>query len=326
MKMKGNCIDFHAHAVTDAFRRAIDELEIDVMKEDGFPLPAWSMERHLHFMEEADVDFSVLSAPVPHLCSRKTDIARAAVRQVNESLAELKNMYPDQVAFVGNVPLPDVEGSLMETAYAMDTLHAAGMKVATNMGGIYLGDPMYDPLMEEWNRRKALIIIHPCRAQLRPENVITGKVAAIYEYPADTTRAVLNMAAHRIMTRFPDIRWIVPHCGAFLPYMSQRFAGVSGILASMGMMESVDIGEELERLYFDIAGDPEPIQLSMLRMIADDSHIVYGSDFPHSPAEVILRKKKHLDQNPEYEGLREQIYGDNGQRLLKGTGHTTGLL
>ena len=315
--MKGNCIDFHAHAVTGAFRRAVDALEIDVMKEDGFPLPTWSEDRHLRFMEEAGIDFSVLSAPVPHLYSQKLDLARAAVRQVNESLAELKYKYPDQIGFVGNVPLPDVEGSLLETAYALDTLHAAGMKVATNMGGVYLGDPRLDPVMEEWNRRKILVILHPCRAELRPENVITGKVAAIYEYPADTTRAVLNMAAHRIMTRFPDIRWIVPHCGAFLPYMGQRFAGVSGILASMGMMEAVDVGKELEQLYFDIAGDPEPIQLSMLRMIAHDSHIVYGSDFPHSPAEVILKKKTHFDRNPDYAGIREQIYGKNGKRLLK---------
>ena len=48
------------------------------------------------------------------------------------------------------------------------------------------------------------------------------------------------MIANRILTRFPHIRWIVPHCGSFLPYMLSHFAGVSGILASVGMMEPVD--------------------------------------------------------------------------------------
>jgi len=56
--------------------------------------------------------------------------------------------------------------------------------------------------MEELNKQSALVIIHPCRAKQRPEDCITGTVAAIYEYPADTTRAVLNMIAHRILTRF----------------------------------------------------------------------------------------------------------------------------
>ena len=133
------------------------------------------------------------------------------------------------------------------------------------------------------------------------------------------------MIANRIMTRFPDIRWVVPHCGSFLPYMLQRFTGVSGILATMGMMETVDVKTEFEKLYFDIAGDPEPIQLSMLRMVAADDHIVFGSDFPHfgsdfphSPAKVILAKKKHFDDNKEYDGIRKKIHSENAVRLLKG--------
>lgn len=312
------CVDFHAHPVTDAFRAAMQELRIDPMEEDGFPLPKWDVQEHLAFMDEASIDYAVLSAPVPHIYNGDAEKAGKAARQITEETAKIVRLYPDRFAFAGLVPLPDVEGALAETAYALDELGAAGLKVATNMYGIYLGDPLFDPVMEEWNRRKALVIIHPCRARKRPENVITGTVAAIYEYPADTTRAVLNMISNRIMTRFPDIRWVVPHCGAFLPYMLQRFTGVSGILSSMGMMETVDVKAEFEKLYFDIAGDPEPVQLSMLRMVAADERIVYGSDFPHSPAKVVLAKKKHFDGNKDYDEIREKIYSENAVRLLKG--------
>ena len=312
------CIDFHSHPVTDAFRKAMADLGIDPMEEDGFPLPKWSAEEHLAFMDEAGIDYTVLSAPVPHIYNGDAAKSRTAAREINEETALIVKEHPDRFGFAGIVPLPDIEGTLAETAYVLDTLGACGVKVATNMGGIYLGDPVFDPVMEEWNRRKALVIVHPCRARKRPENVITGTVAAIYEYPADTTRAVLNMIANRIMTRFPDIRWIIPHCGSFLPYMLQRFTGVSGILASMGMMETVDVKAEFEKLYFDIAGDPEPVQLQMLRMAAADDCIVYGSDFPHSPGRVILAKKKHFDANAEYSGIREQIYSGNGIRLLHG--------
>ena len=312
------CIDFHAHPVTDAFRAAMSDLGIDPLAEDGFSLPQWSAEDHLAFMKDAGIDYAVLSAPVPHIYNGDGAKAAAAARKINQETAAIVRQNPDQFAFAALVPLPDIAGTLAETAYALDVLGAAGLKVATNMGGIYLGDPLLDPVMAEWNRRRALVIIHPCRARLRPENVITGTVAAIYEYPADTTRAVLNMMANRIMTRFPDIRWVVPHCGSFLPYMLQRFTGVSGILASMGMMETVDVKAEFEKLYFDIAGDPEPVHLEMLRMVAADDHIVYGSDFPHSPARVITAKKQHFDANGKYAGIREKIYGDNALRLLKG--------
>lgn len=311
------CIDFHAHPVTDSFRLAMKDLGIDPLEEDGFPLPKWSVEEQLSFMDEAGIDYTVLSAPVPHIYNGAAAKARKAARQINEEVARIVARYPDRFGFAGLVPLPDIEGTLEETAYVLDVLGASGVKVATNMGGIYLGDPLFDPVMEDWNRRKAMVIVHPCRARKRPENVITGTVAAIYEYPADTTRTVLNMIANRIMTRFPDIRWIIPHCGSFLPYMLQRFTGVSGILASMGMMETVDVKAEFEKLYFDIAGDPEPVQLKMLQMVAADDRIVYGSDFPHSPARVVVSKKKHFDENKEYDGIREKIYSENAVRLLK---------
>jgi len=55
---------------------------------------------------------------------------------------------------------------------------------------------------------------------------------------------------------------------------------------------------EVEKLYFDIAGDPEPVALDMLRMVTADDHIVFGSDFPHSPAKVILMKKSILMKTP----------------------------
>jgi len=46
-------IDFHTHPVTKGFREAMDDLGIDVLADDGFPLPAWSAEEQLRCMDEA---------------------------------------------------------------------------------------------------------------------------------------------------------------------------------------------------------------------------------------------------------------------------------
>ena len=94
-------------------------------------------------------------------------------------------------------------------------------------------------------------------------------------------------------------------------------APASGILASMGMTEAVDVRTEFEKLYFDIAGDPEPNHLAMLVLVADESHILYGSDYPHSPANVILVKKRHFDANERYDGKRERIYCENAVTVLE---------
>lgn len=207
-----------------------------------------------------------------------------------------------------------------EITYSMDTLSALGVKFPTNANGVYPGDPKLDPVMEELNRRKALVIIHPNRARQAPKDVITGKVAALFEYPADTTRALLNMIAHNIMVRFPDIRFVIPHTGSFLPFMYQRMKGVSKILARNGLMDETNVDDNIRSLYFDIAGDPEPNQLDMLLSITNDDHIVYGSDFPHSPAKIIEMKKRDLEHSKKWESILPKIYGENGARLLTDIG------
>ena len=59
--------DFHAHPVTDSFKKAMEDLGIDVIADDGFPLPKWSKEEHLSFMDAMMIRKTVLSIPTPHL-------------------------------------------------------------------------------------------------------------------------------------------------------------------------------------------------------------------------------------------------------------------
>lgn len=310
-------IDFHAHAITKEYLDGLKTLGIDPLKADGFKVPDWSAKDHLAFMKEAGIDFSILSSPTPHLYNGDDEQSAKANRQVNKSLSKICKEYPNKFAFVASVPLPDVKSAIKEYKYAVEKLGAVGVKLTSNANGVYLGDSAFDDFMAELNKNNALVIIHPQRAAQYPKNNITGTVAAIFEYPTDTTRAVLNMMANKIMTRFPNIKFVVPHTGSFLPYMLQRFKGVSGILASLGMMEVVDLQEEFKNLYFDIAGDPEPVALDMLLMVADKNKIVYGSDYPHSPAKVVIQKKQHLDNNEKYKLLTKKIYSANAKTLLK---------
>lgn len=315
--LKNKTVDFHAHPVTQEFRDGIKTLKIDVIKEDGFPMPEWSVEAHKEFMAEAKIDYTVLSPATPHVYNGDNKKAREVARKVNQSIAKICRENPESFGFVACVPLPDVKGAIDETKYAMDKLGAIGVKLSTNNYGVYLGDKSFEPLMAELNSRKALVILHPARARERPENVVTGKVAAIYEYPADTTRAVINMMANKVMTRYPNITFVVPHIGSFLPYMLQRFNGVVGVLAARGMMDPVDIHEEFKNLYFDIAGDPEPVALDILLMVTDIDHVVYGTDYPYVAGKAIIAKKKHFENNDKYKPLIDSIYHKNAEKLLE---------
>ena len=188
-------VDFHAHAITKEYLDGLKTLGIDPLKVDGFKVPDWSAKDHLAFMKEAGIDFSILSSPTPHLYNGDNKQSAKANRQVNKSLSEICKEYPNKFAFVASVPLPDVKGAIKEYKYAVEKLGAVGVKLTSNAFGVYLGDPTFDDFMAELNKNNALVIIHPQRAAEYPKTPITGTVAAIFEYPTDTTRAVLNMMA-----------------------------------------------------------------------------------------------------------------------------------
>lgn len=306
-------IDFHAHAILPSYIDALKTLKIDATAEEGFPLPKWSAENHLQFMSDASIDFTILSMATPHISDS------AAVREINEEFAELCRRFPKKFGFVATLPLPNVEASIEEFYYATEKLGALGVKVASNSDGIYLGDERLDPIFAELDKKNSLVIIHPSPAKFLPrEDVVTGKVMALFEYPADTTRTVLNMLANRTLEKFPRLKIVVPHCGSFLPYMKQRAGAMFQMLAGMGLMEPVNFSESLSKLYFDTAGDPMPEQFDMLLKIASLDKIIFGTDYPYVPAQVILRKKQIFDAELTRRGLTDKIYVDNAKNLLGG--------
>lgn len=313
----GRRVDFHAHAILPSYADGLKRLGIDAAAEEGFPLPQWSAEAHLQFMADAGMDYSVLSMPTPHTYHGDAGLAREVTRRVNEDYAALCRKYPDKFGFVAALPLPDVEGALAEIAYATEHLGALGVKVASNSDGVYLGDPCFDSLFAELDKRGALVILHPSPARNLPrEGVVTGGVMALYEYPADTTRTVVNLLANRTLEKFPRIRLVVPHCGSFLPYMKSRAGGMFRLLSAMGRMEPVDMEAGMKHLWFDLAGDPTPDQMDMLLRITDEHHIVYGSDYPYVLAPIVLQRKKALDEVLAQRGQLGRFYTENAKKLL----------
>lgn len=69
----------------------------------------------------------------------------------------------------------------------------------------------------------------------------------LFEFIVDTTRAVLNLIGNDVILRYPNITWIIPHCGSFLPNIYERFIGMSKILIPQKMMKAVNVEESFKR-------------------------------------------------------------------------------
>ncbi len=313
-----NVIDIHCHNVLPEFRALLEQHNAAL--EETFPLPEWSEDAHLKFMDEAGISQSVLSMPAPQPWFGDAEECRRAIRSYNESCARLKAKYPDRFLFCASLPLPDVDAALREAVYALDTLGADGIKLATNSRGQYVGDAELDTLMQILNERKAVVILHPHKPSPVHEDIIATTPLAVYEYPAETTRAVINMISRNVPARYPDVKFVVPHCGSFLPLAIPRMKAVHPAMVSKGFMQEIDWEANLRNLYYDLAGAATPEVVHTLLTITTPDHLLYGSDYPYQPDQVLKagleRMRAWMSDDPSLASLLSGILYGNAVALF----------
>lgn len=308
-------IDVHSHAITESYMDFIRTHGAEM--DEGFPIPSWKVEEHLAFMDKAGIETSVLTMPAPQPWFGNGAESAALCRRFNEECATLKALYPGRFLFCAALPLPDVDRAIEEAVYALDVLKADGVKLASNSYGQYLGDLELEPLMQVLNARKAVIITHPHKPSAVNDKLIADVPLASYEYLAETTRAILNMVAHDVLVRYPDLKVVVPHCGSFLPNALPRFKGLLPVMMKQGYMQPVDVDANLSRLYFDLAGAATDDAIRSLLTITSADHILYGSDYPYVAAPALVSAKESLQQRLPALGLTPQaILSDNARRLF----------
>lgn len=308
----GGVIDVHSHIITPDFLTGL-EAEGRLMDE-GFPLPGYDAEAHLKWMDEAGIQTSVLTLAAPQ--PRSASVVRAA----NEAAARLKKDHPGRFMFCAALPLPDVDAAICEAIYALDTLQADGIKLATNALGQYLGAPELDTLFSVLNERRAVVILHPHR----PEPVNTGVMRqmplAMQEYLSETTRAIGNMIARNVLARYPGVKVVVPHCGAYLPLAIPRMKSLAPVMQANKMVGEIDWEKNLSALYYDLAGAHSPEVIRMMLSITTPDHLLYGSDYPYVNARVLTagleRMKQYLAAEPDLAPYREMILHKNAAWLF----------
>ncbi|MBQ2595903.1 MAG: amidohydrolase family protein, partial [Bacteroidaceae bacterium] len=206
--MAQGVIDVHSHLLPAEFVAALKQE--GRLTDEGFPLPRYEAEAHLRWMDEAGIQTSVLTLAAPQPQSA------AVVRQCNETAARLRSENPGRFLFCAALPLPNVEAAIREAIYALDTLKADGIKLATTAQGQYLGAPELDTLFDVLIQRRAVVILHPHRPEPVNRQVMQQTPLAMQEYLSETTRAVSNMISRNVLARYPGLRVVVPHCGAYL--------------------------------------------------------------------------------------------------------------
>ncbi|UNO38385.1 amidohydrolase family protein [Streptomyces sp. MST-110588] len=303
-------IDVHQHIVPPVWSQALAAQGLD---SGGWAIPCWSADSAVAMMDRQGIAAGVLSVTSPGVHLGEDGRARRLARAVNEYSAEVVKDRPDRFGHFASVPLPDIDAALAEAVYALDVLRADGVVLMSHACGRYLGDPGFEPLWAELDRRAANVFVHPAQP---PMALLPGTPAPLADYVFDTTRSALNLVLNGVMSRYPDLRVILSHGGGFLPYAAYRFSGlISTVVAPDRRAE--DVLHDLKRFYFDTALSASPSALPALLAFAEPDHVLYGSDWPFAPQEAGTYYNRFLETYPDFTpGQAEAVNRRNAEVLF----------
>ena len=308
-------IDLHTHYLPPAYLELLSRHALERL-DGGMAIPQWSPEQHLRNMDRLSIAISVLTVSSPHLHLGDAVEAAETARACNEYGAALARTYPDRFAVGASLPLPELEASIAEIRYCRERLGIRAFSLMTNFRGVYLGNPILDPVMEELNREPALLLLHPTEPSAVPQGISEKLPYPFMEFFFDTTRAVTNLVINGTLRRYQNLRVVVPHAGAFLPILSDRLIDAGRAFPAFG---GIPIAEDLASLYYDLAGVSMPKQYDVLRKITPDSHLVYGSDGTFTPLPTCEAMAAAMEEKLSWE-MKMRVYRENALALLRQVG------
>lgn len=287
-------IDTHHHALPEDMRRwAIGHGLLPADPEAWPKWADWTVVDALRIMDENHIGTAVLSAPVPSIAFANRTLAEEGVRVCNESYARLAAEHPKRFGFFANVAPLHLDLAMEQVRYAFDTLGADGVILMTTAGGKYVGDPAFEPLFAELNRRRAVVFVHP---DALPDTrfALPGVPNSLADFLFDSTRAALNLIVSGTLDRHPDLSIILSHAGGFLPYLAGR-------AESQGRQgEFVDpavFHRALRRFHYDTAQPASPYSMPTLLKAVGHTQIVYGTDFASRPYREVGVITSDLDRD-----------------------------
>ena len=275
-------IDTHHHIYPPRYTNA----NLKRIVEDSRALPSqaytsWSPGGAIEQMNKANVRTAIVSMTSPGIWWDNGAEARDWARECNEFGAGMAKEFPSRFGMFAAIPLPDAEGSMTEIAHALDVLKLDGIGLLTSYAGKPLGDPSFAAMMDELNRRKVAVFVHPtmsCCGMGIP-NINPPAI----DFSTDTTRTIASLAFSGTFGRCPDIKFIFSHGGGTMPMIVQRIAGQQRNLTPDDIKRLMPHGfaGELKRQFYDIASVAmNPGGMAAVFKLIPTSQLFYGSDAP----------------------------------------------
>ena len=249
-------------------------------------------------------------------------VAAECARIANDEMAELVRRFPDRFAgFAAALPLGDVEEALPELDRSLTQLGALGAQLYTNVLGVALDDPRFEPLFSRLEEAGRAVWLHPTRsaawadypAESRSDYGLWWSIGWPYETAAALSRLVYS--GH--MERHPRQLVIAHHGGGLVPHFSARLAMGPGYRQIKDRLPRQPL-DYFHRFYVDTALFGAPHAVRCVLEFFGPGHVLFGTDMPLGPANAVEATITDIDAAGLSSEDLAAVYSGNAVRLLGG--------
>ena len=317
-------IDVHSHIVD---RQYLDDLVSTLGLEtestgDGKTLfrrngctVAWSRtdmfeaDQRLIEMDKKDIAVRILSLSAPNVYLWDEASQPAAARHINDVLAKLCRQHPDRFIGLASLPLKDIESSLIELDRCIHELGMKGVIIGSNVDGLQLDDPKFDPIWARINQLRLPVFEHP----MFPNNSAGFEG---FELPLrlglifDTTLVATRLIYSGVFERYPDFPYIMAHTGGALLMALERLDNGYRLFPDCRRYINRLPSEYAKRLYYDTTAFGDKA-LSFALDTLGAQQLLFGTDDPFIDADT-----SHVTKLAISAADKKQILGANAVRIF----------
>ena len=236
---KARTIDTHTHILTLETAALLtkagakvtitpDDAELSTLDVNGvvykaFPTGGYDIPRRLKDMDATGVDVHVLSAtPQTYLYNLEPELSATMARIQNDQMAKHVAAHPDRFMAIATLPLAQPARAADELKRVMTKHGFKGAMFASNIKGINLDDPMFEPLWAEAEKLGAFMFVHPNNVA-GADRLKSYYLGNLIGNPLDTTIAAASLFFGGVMDRYPKLKVMLAHGGGFTPYQAPRW-------------------------------------------------------------------------------------------------------
>jgi predicted TIM-barrel fold metal-dependent hydrolase len=188
----------------------------------------YDLDARLRMMDEFADYSEILSLGLPPLDAMAgPDKSAEFARVANDGLAELCAKYPDRFCgYVGALAMNAPEAAAREAERILIRGGANGLQLHTNVNGACLDEPRFFPIFEVAAKSGKPVLLHPARTPNTPDFAAESKskyeIWAILGWPYETSATMARLIFSGVTTRLPDLKFLIHHLGAMVPFFDAR--------------------------------------------------------------------------------------------------------